>query len=81
MFPRPLPHPLSVSGTNEAGVSSGNAGRPGTGSIICVSNNPPPPATTPTNTPPVQPPTQPKQVEVPKTPDRKCQPGSSSVGS
>ena len=42
------------AGSHEVGGSSGNAGQPGTGSIICRLDNPsvtPPPATIPTNTP------------------------------
>ena len=46
------------AGSREVGGSSGNAGQPGTGSIICRSDNPSvtsPPATTPTDNPPASP--------------------------
>jgi hypothetical protein len=53
--------------------SSGNAGQPGTGSIICLKNVPveTPPATPPTNTPPLQP--QERQQLAPSQPE--CVPG------
>ena len=52
---------------------SGNAGQPGTGSIICRLDNPPPatpPATPPANTPPPSPGTETPQTTTPPAPNQ-----------
>jgi len=66
MIPSVPPNPdgSCPAGSHNAGGSPGNAGQPGTGSVVCIKNVPvetAPPATPPSNTPPAQP-SQPQQV-------------------
>ena len=66
MIPSVPPNPDGTcpAGSHNAGGSPGNAGQPGTGSVVCIKNVPvetAPPATPPSNTPPAQP-SQPQQV-------------------